>query len=38
MDSFVLAETIKYLYLLFAKPEELFLGKLHKIFQFNKLQ
>jgi hypothetical protein len=28
MDSFVLSETLKYLYLLFAKPEELYLGKL----------
>ena len=27
MDSFVLSETLKYLYLLFAKPEELYLGK-----------
>jgi hypothetical protein len=28
MDSFVLSETLKYLYLLFAKPEDLYLGKL----------
>jgi hypothetical protein len=28
MDSFVLSETLKYLYLLFAKPEELYLGKI----------
>jgi mannosidase alpha-like ER degradation enhancer 3 len=34
MDSFVLSETLKYLYLLFAKPEDLYLGKFTVILLF----